>query len=195
MALFSSLLVFFGAWLVLYAAPHRLVVTVLFSRISSSVSHCNGTSGSALVGECCSVEGGQAGRATLRLLHSFRLVIRIRVAKDTGIAKVNRSGGWLERAPWSEDVSKHAALSFVFAEGLRLSLSCRRHRHYAAQPLARIKGSGRNGFAPLPGEQPVAICRLQVLGCTDVLTKDSKGFSDPVDGCSHDAGDWRTTAG
>ncbi|KAL4264791.1 Phosphatidylserine decarboxylase proenzyme 2 [Pleurotus pulmonarius] len=49
----------------------------------------------------------------------------------------------------------------------------------AARPLARIKGSGRNGFSPLPGEQPVVICRLQVLGCTDVLAKDSNGFSDP----------------
>ncbi|KAF8881364.1 phosphatidylserine decarboxylase-domain-containing protein [Infundibulicybe gibba] len=51
----------------------------------------------------------------------------------------------------------------------------------AARLPARVtvKGSGRNAFAPVPGENPIVIFRLQVVGCKDLLAKDRNGFSDP----------------
>ncbi|KAL0953106.1 hypothetical protein HGRIS_004377 [Hohenbuehelia grisea] len=41
------------------------------------------------------------------------------------------------------------------------------------------KGSGRNAFAPMSGETPLVVLRLQILGCKDLLAKDRNGFSDP----------------
>ncbi|KAF4622347.1 hypothetical protein D9613_009567 [Agrocybe pediades] len=41
------------------------------------------------------------------------------------------------------------------------------------------RGSGRNDFTPRPGEPPVVIFRLQVLGCMNLLAKDRGGTSDP----------------
>ncbi|OSC96707.1 hypothetical protein PYCCODRAFT_1472429 [Trametes coccinea BRFM310] len=45
---------------------------------------------------------------------------------------------------------------------------------------ARVGGRGNgNAFAPLPGEQPIVILRVQVLSCTNLLAKDRNGSSDP----------------
>jgi len=41
------------------------------------------------------------------------------------------------------------------------------------------RGSGRNTFSPLPGELPVVVFRLQVVGCKNLLAKDKSGHSDP----------------
>jgi phosphatidylserine decarboxylase len=41
------------------------------------------------------------------------------------------------------------------------------------------RGSGRNTFSPLPGELPVVVLRLQVVGCKNLLAKDKSGHSDP----------------
>lgn len=41
------------------------------------------------------------------------------------------------------------------------------------------RGSGRNNFQPIPGENPIVLFRLQVEGCKDLLAKDKNGFSDP----------------
>lgn len=41
------------------------------------------------------------------------------------------------------------------------------------------RGSGRNNFSPVPGELPIVIFRLQVLGCKDLVAKDKNGYSDP----------------
>ncbi|KAI0635493.1 phosphatidylserine decarboxylase-domain-containing protein [Trametes polyzona] len=46
---------------------------------------------------------------------------------------------------------------------------------------ARVSGNkgGGNVFAPLPGELPIVVLRVQVLSCTNLLSKDRNGFSDP----------------
>ncbi|TFK89387.1 hypothetical protein K466DRAFT_597857 [Polyporus arcularius HHB13444] len=46
---------------------------------------------------------------------------------------------------------------------------------------ARVSGGRGNGgaFAPLPGEQPIVMLRVQVLSCTNLLAKDRNGSSDP----------------
>ncbi|EDR01686.1 uncharacterized protein LACBIDRAFT_310706 [Laccaria bicolor S238N-H82] len=40
-------------------------------------------------------------------------------------------------------------------------------------------GSGRNNFSPAPGELPIVICKIQIIGCTQLLAKDRNGASDP----------------
>ncbi|KAI0364493.1 hypothetical protein BV20DRAFT_974427 [Pilatotrama ljubarskyi] len=46
---------------------------------------------------------------------------------------------------------------------------------------ARVSGvrGNSNAFAPLPGELPIVLLRVQVLSCTNLLSKDRNGLSDP----------------
>ena len=46
-------------------------------------------------------------------------------------------------------------------------------------PVRTVSGSRSNAFAPLPSELPLVILRLQVLSCTNLLSKDKSGTSDP----------------
>ena len=39
--------------------------------------------------------------------------------------------------------------------------------------------SGKVSFSPIPGEQPIALLRVQILCCEDLLPKDRGGTSDP----------------
>ncbi|KAJ3490898.1 hypothetical protein NLJ89_g11391 [Agrocybe chaxingu] len=41
------------------------------------------------------------------------------------------------------------------------------------------RGNGRNDFSPRPGEPPVVILKVQVVGCLNLLAKDRGGTSDP----------------
>ena len=65
--------------------------------------------------------------------------------------------------------------------GLGKGLKIGRALKSAARLPSRVSGgngSGRNAFAPLPGETPIVILRLQVLGCKGILAKDRAGRSD-----------------
>ena len=51
-----------------------------------------------------------------------------------------------------------------------------------ARPLVRVapgRSSGKVSFSPIPGEQPIALLRVQILCCEDLLPKDRGGTSDP----------------
>lgn len=52
----------------------------------------------------------------------------------------------------------------------------------AARLPARVasgKGSGRDVFAPMPGEPPIVLLKVQVLACAELPGKDRNGTSDP----------------
>ncbi|OCH86472.1 hypothetical protein OBBRIDRAFT_838129 [Obba rivulosa] len=52
----------------------------------------------------------------------------------------------------------------------------------AARLPARVSGGnggGRNAFQPLPGETPVVMLRVQILGCKNLFAKDKNGHNDP----------------
>ncbi|TFY74327.1 hypothetical protein EWM64_g9683, partial [Hericium alpestre] len=64
-------------------------------------------------------------------------------------------------------------------KGLKLGRNALRS---AARLPARVsagRGSGRNTFTPIPGESPLVLLRVQILGCCDLLAKDRGGSSDP----------------
>lgn len=51
-----------------------------------------------------------------------------------------------------------------------------------AAKLPRVsvgRANGGNSFSPLPGESPLVVLRVQVVGCRDLLAKDKDGASDP----------------
>lgn len=45
--------------------------------------------------------------------------------------------------------------------------------------VASGRGSGRDVFAPIPGEPPIVLLRVQVLACAELPVKDRNGTSDP----------------
>ncbi|KAL5525526.1 hypothetical protein ACEPAG_6862 [Sanghuangporus baumii] len=45
--------------------------------------------------------------------------------------------------------------------------------------VSAIRGNGRNTLNPIPGELPIVLLRVQILGCSDLLAKDKSGTSDP----------------
>jgi phosphatidylserine decarboxylase len=49
----------------------------------------------------------------------------------------------------------------------------------AKLPVLVGKGQNRSAQAPKPGEEPIVMLRVQILGCIDVLAKDKGGTSDP----------------
>ena len=44
--------------------------------------------------------------------------------------------------------------------------------------VSGVRGIARSSLTPLPGEIPVVLLRVQILGCTEVLSKDKSGTSD-----------------
>ena len=51
----------------------------------------------------------------------------------------------------------------------------------AARLPAKVAGGGssRNAFAPLAGENPIVVLKVQVLSCKELYAKDRNGYSDP----------------
>lgn len=42
-----------------------------------------------------------------------------------------------------------------------------------------VRGGSKNAFAPLQGEEPVVVLKVQVISCKNLLAKDKNGASDP----------------
>ncbi|KDQ52654.1 hypothetical protein JAAARDRAFT_39909 [Jaapia argillacea MUCL 33604] len=62
------------------------------------------------------------------------------------------------------------------------ALKIRRALRSAARlPIRVTSGKGYNtrAFTPIPGETPIVILRVQVIGCKELLAKDKNGSSDP----------------
>ncbi|KDQ13563.1 hypothetical protein BOTBODRAFT_160511 [Botryobasidium botryosum FD-172 SS1] len=49
----------------------------------------------------------------------------------------------------------------------------------AKLPARAVSRGARTNFTPAPGEVPVAVLRIQILGCTDLIAADRNGTSDP----------------
>lgn len=48
----------------------------------------------------------------------------------------------------------------------------------ALLPVRAAKGSNR-GFTPVQGELPIVVLRVHVVGCSNLISKDKNGLSDP----------------
>ena len=90
----------------------------------------------------------------------------------TWITMVTRQVAVSDKASSTEPPSSSAAMppSIKFKRALKTA---------ARFPVRAVSGSRLNAFAPLPNEVPLVVLRLQVLGCTNLLSKDRSGTSDP----------------
>lgn len=70
----------------------------------------------------------------------------------------------------------------VAAPKKALKLGGRALKTAARLPVRAVssgRGSGRNAFTPHPGEVPIVLLRVRILGCKNLLSKDRNGLSDP----------------
>ncbi|EGO24192.1 hypothetical protein SERLADRAFT_361384 [Serpula lacrymans var. lacrymans S7.9] len=63
-------------------------------------------------------------------------------------------------------------------KALKISRALRTAARFPAR-VSGGRGSGRNHFSPLQGEQPVVCLRLQIIGCKDLLPKSKNSSCDP----------------
>ncbi len=63
--------------------------------------------------------------------------------------------------------------------GLKIGLALRRSAARLPIRVSAGRGSGRNAFLPIPGEEPIVILRVRVLSCQDLVAKDRSGLGDP----------------
>jgi phosphatidylserine decarboxylase len=70
-------------------------------------------------------------------------------------------------------------MSPIPKKGLKIGRALKSAAKLPGRAVSGGRGSGRNTFAPIPGEHPIVIFRLQVIGCKDLLAKDKNGTSDP----------------
>ncbi|KAF9488435.1 hypothetical protein BDN71DRAFT_1457186 [Pleurotus eryngii] len=97
------------------------------------------------------------------------LTIKLVIIVASGVGKTSLRGQSCSRRDYTRVTSwRTAAKTMPSTNEKGANLKISRTPKYAARPLAGIKGSGRNGFSPLPGEQrrdmPIAVAG--VYGCS-----------------------------